>query len=407
MKALVIHDRPEVAQEIFDLLVSLGALPEQIVVAEDGVGARKALQTDLFDLAIVDLTIPHLKGKSNSTYSVAEDLLNELFGTDGLNTPGDIIGITKDVGALENIDSQIGPHLMAVVGEDNNKVWKKQLADRISYIKKAANSRQRSANRHFDYDLAIITALDEEFAPYKDIFELTDHPHCHRAKTFLFQDRNGHMRRGVATSVGEAGQAPTAAISQAIMAQFRPSLFLMTGFCGGFSDKTVFGDVLIAESVVNWDCGKWKGNADEAVFFPRTDPLSIKGTPIHDVIRDMMQSKVEQESEIVEHAKTLSGGDIKNLNLRPGRVASGSAVVAHSSIISKIQTLNDTILGVDMEAYGLYYSAKFSLVVRPNVLAVKSVADYCDGTKSDKYHAACSYISAKIAEEIVFRRWHF
>lgn len=407
MKVLVVHDREEVVSDIVELLQALEVSKDRIEVANDGVSARRLLQERLFDLAIVDLTIPHIKGKSEINYAIAEGLLSEVFSTDTLNTPGDIIGITKDALALESISSDIGPHLMAVVEEDSAGAWKKRMSDRIRYVQKAAVSRQRSINQHYDYDVAIFTALDEEFAPFNDIFEFSAHPYFAGLKTFLFEDGRGVIRRGVALAIGEAGQAPAASMVQSVISQFRPSLCLMSGFCGGFTGKVKIGQAILAESVFNWDCGKWKGDGDAAEFFPRPDPITIKGTPVYEAIREFVKKSLVDSAEILGNATTLSGGDITELLYDRGFLASGSAVVGHKSVIKRIQGLNDKIAGVDMEAYGLYYAAKYAPVKAPDVLVIKAVADYADGDKSDKYHASCSYIAAKLVHNFICRFWQF
>lgn len=407
MKVLIVHDRSEVSEAIVELLTRLNIAKEGIRIAEDGVGARQALQSELFDVAIVDLTIPHLKDKTDPDYAVAEGLLNEVFSTDTLNAPGDVIGITKDAAALESIASDMSSNLMAVIEEDAGGLWRKRLSDRISYLQRATGSRLRAMNQHYEYDVAIFTALDEEFRPFAEIFEFSEHPYFANLKTFLFEDGVGRIRRGLAYSIGEAGQAPAASMIQSVISQFRPTLCLMSGFCGGFTDKTAIGDVVFAESVFNWDCGKWKGDGDDAIFFPRPDPVTIKGTPMYNAVRDFIQVEMVDKIEIVNRLRTVSGGEITNLSLKMGFLASGSAVVANTSIIKKIQGLNDTILGVDMEAYGLYYAAKYSPVIPPSFLAVKAVADFCDGQKSDRYHAACSYASAKVIQNFICRFWKF
>ncbi len=69
-------------------------------------------------------------------------------------------------------------------------------------------------------------------------------------------------------------------------------------------------------------------------------------------------------------------------------------------MIARIKSLNENILAADMEAYGLYYAAKNTNVVKPMFICVKSVLDYCDSKKNDGVHAACNFISAKVAIEL-------
>jgi hypothetical protein len=190
MKVLVIHDRDEITKKITTLLAELNVEIDNIYLAEDGVTARDALGKQRFDLVILDLTIPHMKQRSSPDYGVVEELLVEVFESSSLNAPGDLIGITRDPSALENIDSKIGPHLMAIVEEDDKGVWVDRLRDRIQYVIKSFNSRLQSINQHFDYDVAIITALDKEYLPYKELFEFSSVSHYTGAQSFIFNDRD-------------------------------------------------------------------------------------------------------------------------------------------------------------------------------------------------------------------------
>jgi len=407
MKAIVIHDRDEATVKIVDLIKKLGIPAENIKTAVDATSARTCLQEDLFDFAIVDLTIPVLKGRQ-ATYTAAEELLSEIFTADTMHIPGDIIGITREGSALDSIDADIGPHLMAVVEEDVNGVWQSRLTDRIKYILKAARSRQLSAYRHFDVDVVIVTALDKEMLPYREMFTLEETPLQPWIKTFGFSDITGKVRRGIAVSIGRAGQASAASVIQSVITQYRPSLCLMSGFCGGFVGEVQIGEILIAESVFDWDFGKWKGKDDaEAVFYPRPEPITIRDQPIHLIARQLVTDGLDEKDALLGKVVNSGDGEIKEIKVSLGAVASGSAVVGNRTIISRIQKISDKLLGVDMEMYAHYYAASYTRVVKPSFLAIKSVADFCDGKKSDKYHEACSLLSAATVKEIITRRWKF
>lgn len=407
MKILIVHDRAEVATRIGELVKEVCLGHYETRIAADGVSARCALQEEMFDLAILDLTLPHIAGVSSTDYSVAEELIQELVHVDTLNAPGDIIGITKDPDALNRIDTQIGSHLMAIVKEDESGIWERQIKDRVAYTQRSARARQRSFNRHFDFDLAIITALDRELTPYNELFEFVDAKEYPGVKEFLFKDVEDKVRKGVAFAIGRAGQASAAASTQALITQFRPSLVLMTGFCGGFAAKAEIGDILIAESVFDWDCGKWLGEGNTAKFAPRPEPIVMRDTAAHQVARAVVQDQVTILGSLTGHASQLSGGRITQPRIKLGPIASGSAVVAEASVIARIQGLNEAFLGVDMEAYGFLYAATRTPVRKPECLHIKAVSDHADRAKNDQDQVACSYLSAKIAEDIVRRRWRF
>lgn len=403
MKVLIVHDRIEVSSIITSLLISLNISFDHIYVAEDGVTARKYLSTELFDLAIFDLTIPHMKGRS-VCYTVIDDLLAELFDTDQMIMPGDLIGLTLDLDALNKIDNNIGPHLMAVVVQDQDGNWENQLSNRIQYAKKASVARQRSLNQHYVYDVAIITALDKELTPYRSLFELKDVPYSSFIQEFMFRDYNKKLRRGIVHAIGRAGQASAASATQAIITQYRPKVAIMTGFCGGFTQKVKIGDVIISESISDWDSGKWSGECQGAMFHPRPEPLSIRGTYAHNVARKLINTQQQYAPLILSSAINKK---ITELNVTLGATSSGSSVVAHRDVIGKIRDANENLIGVDMEGFGFTYACQHTPVVKPQSIVIKTVADYCDQTKNNDFHDECCVLSSNVAKIIIENLWDF
>src|ERR1700683_1631003 len=175
MKCLVIKHRPNVLDEIAHIVNQ--TVPDTIVdLAEDGATARKYLSSEIYDLLIIDLTLPHMKG-GTPDYRVADELLKELFNLQSLNIPGDIIGLTRDREALGLVHTSFGPHVMVAIQEDEVGDWRRYLSDKIKYASRAAVTRQISVNQHYLYDSLIITALDKEFEPYSDKFDFHDIRH--------------------------------------------------------------------------------------------------------------------------------------------------------------------------------------------------------------------------------------
>ena len=407
MKVLVVHDRTSVRTKISKVLIDLNVSPDSISVAEDSVQAKQALQQQLFDLVILDLTLPHLAGHSEAKYETAEELLLEIFEGHGLNVPGDLIGITKEKNALESVDTKIGPHLMAVIHETDTSQWTAQLRDRVRYIQKATNSRLRSLGQNYDYDAAIITALDIEMEPYHSLFALSKHPHLQGGYEFLFNCKDSQVRTGLAFSIGQAGQVSAASATQAILTQFRPEVVALSGICGGFEKKTELGDIILFQSVYDWDSGKWDGSEENAEFAPRPEPINFRNTPMDEIVRDIKRSGLEDEEKILGNANALSNGLVTKVGVKLGAMASGSSVVADKRMIPKIKQINEKILGVEMEAYGFAFAARNTPVKTPNLLIVKAVSDYCDEEKEDSYQSACCFLSASAIEQVLRRRWSF
>jgi nucleoside phosphorylase len=296
---------------------------------------------------------------------------------------------------------------MTIVEEHDDFDWLGQLADRIKYVARSVRARQRSISQQYDYDVLVFSALDKELRPFRDLHQTTpslDVPDGHQ---FIFADAQGHPRKGIAFSVGHAGQAAAAASAAGLLAQCRPKLCLMIGVCGGVEGQVAEGDVILFENVFNWDCGKWrepaKGRA--AVFEARPDPIGIGHGEARRIARELVEEGMPEGA--AENGATLSDGRITSPEIVLSPAASGSAVVGHKAVMSKIRLLSGSIKAVDMESYGFYYACRRTLVVRPDYLCIKSVADFSDGNKGDSLHTACSQLSATLASEIITRRWAF
>lgn len=415
MRVLVVHDRGEVRAEIEVLVRDEVGASAQVVTASDGSAAHEVLAKQIFDLMIIDLTLPLIAGKGQADYATVDRLLQELFATERLNTPGDIVGITVDPLAFASIASNVGPHLMSVIIEDVEGKWRQTLRDKIAYARRATRSRLLSINSQFWYDALVVTALDKEALPYETIFETVPAPTYLGARDFGFRDAAGTVRRGALFAIGKSGQASAASITQSLVSYFRPQVALMTGFCGGIEAKKVkIGDLIVFESSIDWDYGKWEerpkdGSLDpsqEAVFVSRPNPIPIVGTPVHLALREIAVHGLAEEQKLLGQF-ARGRGSLAQIGYHVGPVASGSAVVANSQVISRIRGINEGILGVDMESYGFYHACSRTHVRRPSFACIKAVADHSDGSKGDEYHESCSTISAAAAAELLKSKFGF
>lgn len=420
LKTLIVHDREDARDAIKQVLENANIDGLAIDYARDGVSARGYLRDNLYDLLILDLTIPQIADRSVVDYRTASDLLQEIFYLGDLVFPGDIIGITKEIAAAEQVSQTIGPHLMAIIHEkSDSRQWEAELSDKIAYCAAVSKKRLALLLRHHDVDALIVTALDKEAKPFLNHFEMDPVEHFPGASRFLFRDSTGLKRRGILFSVGKSGQASAASYTQSLISYFRPRVAIMSGFCGGVRGKVELGDVFIFDTVYDWDYGKWYetvGKIDEALasepvtaasFYARPTPIIMHDDQLTDDIRKLIVSSSLDTDEISGTLARLSNGKLTNFSLDRCSAASGSAVVGSKEIVDRIRSLSDDIKAIDMESYGFYHAAKNTRAAKPRFVCVKSVADWSDGTKEDSLHEACCWISSKVVltllENVSFR----
>jgi len=407
MKVLVAHDRESSRSSIVEVLKANGINVAGVDLAEDYVSAKESLSQGLYDLFIVDLTLPHIKNTSVGSYVTTQNLLMELFALENLHTPGDIIGITREAHAFSSIETDIGQHLMTVLEESDSSNWRTLLGDKINYVRKSGFSRQRSFAQHYDYDVLILTALDKEMLPYESLLELRKLDYMLGCKEFFFSDKSHKIRKGITFSIDRAGVVSAASLTQALLSRFRPKLVLMSGFCGGFKDKGVTeGDLIFFKSIIDWDSGRW-GDGTDAKWLPRPSPISIENLPINYVVRELVKKGLNSHIQLVSDVKGIAKGRIQDFSYKASPMASGSSLVAHKDIISRIVDVNDKAVGVDMEAYGVAYACTTTMMKTPDFLVLKSVSDFADVTKDKLVQTACSLISATAVVEILSSHYEF
>lgn len=406
MNVLIVHDRKAVGSEITSIIAE-SCSDAKVELVADAASARAKLTVNFYDLLILDLTLPTVEGKDANGFQAAEGILEELMELRTLMTPGHIVGITLDEDALDNIQNNIGPHLMAVIAEDIDGVWRKHLADRLRYVFNSSASRSRALMTRHEFDLLVITALDKELTPFRDFFELQDYPPIPGVYEFAFTDKNGRTRRGACYAIGRAGQPSAASDTQGLLCQLRPRLAMMTGFCGGIPGKVDLGDVLFAEIAIDWDYGKWKPAEKISRLYSRPEPIVIRNSRTHRVARILIEEGLPESEAFVAEVMRLTKGEIREPKLHRVPFASGSAVIGDTDVLSSIKALNEDVGGVDMESFGFYVACNHAHAAPPEFICIKAVADECGTDKDDRLHIGCSYASAHVARVIATQYWDF
>ena len=312
---------------------------------------------------------------------------------------------------LPMVAKSVGPHLMTAIEEDAEGAWREILSDKIKYAMRSTLTRQVSVMQHYNYDALVVTAMDAEFEPYESMFDLEPVAHFPGLKEFLFNDRSGIRRRGLAFSIGRSGQPSAASFTQALVTLMRPRLVIMSGYCGGVRGKVKLGDLVVFDAAYAWDYGKWSEDLKpdksvDTVFKSRPDPISIPDK-CGLLARAFVTSGFNKDPKLLSVVKEKALGKIESFDMFFKPVGSGSAVVANDTIINQIRGLNESIWAIDMESYGFYHAAKFTPVAKPFYLCIKSVSDYCNGEKGDELHVACSFISATATEKVLTELWDF
>jgi nucleoside phosphorylase len=195
----------------------------------------------------------------------------------------------------------------------------------------------------------------------------------------------------VAASTHQMGIPATAVLSMKLILHFRPHYLIMTGIAAGVKTSGGnLGDIIIADQSWDYQSGKNIMQNGEINFYP--DPRSI---PLNTEIKEQFLHLSASREYLNEIQKGWKDTIPYNLNLIVGPVASGELVVQNSDFVKELLLRNRKLVGIDMETYGIFYTAENCINPKPIAISIKSISDFADDKKSDEYHSYAAYTSSK------------
>ena len=171
----------------------------------------------------------------------------------------------------------------------------------------------------------------------------------------------------------------------------------MTGITAGIRGKVNMGDAVVAEYVWDYGAGKEIADGEEAIHRNTIEQIAIEPQ-----IANMVRRLSANSTTLAEIKNQFKGAKPDfTLQLHLGPVATGAAVIANSDKVKSIQNnqIRD-VIAIEMEIYGVYYAARWAVSPKPHYIAIKSICDFADETKTDDYHYYASHTSAKIFERL-------
>ncbi|MFT3762284.1 MAG: hypothetical protein QM761_06650 [Pseudoxanthomonas sp.] len=394
MRFLVVDDDAQKADVLRDCLVENGILPENVIVADCVVAARRALAAASFDAMLLDVLLP-VRSPGTPAGANSIELLKEIIDDGSTAAPRYVIGVTAEMSAVEAHAAEFQRFTLNVIhvapGED---VWKEFIHNFVAFIRRADEARAT-----FDVDVCVLNALKTpELDAVLATWPVTLGAEKLLNSSVLYRDGicrfSSGERRVVCAYQGQMGPAASVHAATSVLTAFRPRVLLMTGICGGFSDRAQIGDIVVAERSWDWQAGKWAENG------------VLLAAPDHR----------EASPELTAHARTIEHEKLIGFcqsfrgcqperapQLILGPMVTGSSVVASTDIQEVFREQHRKMAAVDMECYGIYYATSVSSGPQTKVLCVKAVSDLADRAKADNFQKYCSHISAFVGFEIADR----
>ncbi|MBU2431290.1 MAG: hypothetical protein KKH99_11420, partial [Proteobacteria bacterium] len=201
----------------------------------------------------------------------------------------------------------------------------------------------------------------------------------------------------------QMGIAASATLTLKMIKNFKPKYICMAGIAAGKKGEGNFGDIIIPTEV--WDYGSGKITEKDEKTSAETNDFLFKPDPKYlslDVeLKELLNKNFRPILDTIKNDWKSIKPD-SSLNIIKGPMACGSIVVQDESIIEKyIDPHNRKLKGLDMESYGVFYAAENSFMPKPKVLVCKSICDFADTHKDDKYQSYAAFTSIRFLKHLI------
>lgn len=261
----------------------------------------------------------------------------------------------------------------------------------------------------FGSDIGIVCALEHpEFSAVVSAFggenswkDVGDGRLAHMYRETEMVTAQGARLRVIGTTSTSMGLTAAAIATTQLIMSYRPRLVLMIGIAAGTrtSDKH-FGDVLVADPSVDYNSGKVALQNGIREFLPDPYPIGINAR-----LRSVLK-KYGNRSDVFtkirsEWTSRLPPGANR---LHVGPLGAADQVIDDASRVLEIQKSWRKLIGVEMEAYGVYRACHESPEPKPRFASFKAVCDFA-AEKSDSWQEYAAFVAARFAHAFVTSEW--
>jgi nucleoside phosphorylase len=397
VRLLLVEDNKEKAAAIQEAILEVpGVSAGDIVVVDSIVDAKRAMLEVSFDVMVVDIHLP-MRGGETPRIDGGITLLQEVTLSSRYHVPTHVIGLTAFEEAEQAASESFAQQTSVVIRYDRSSYnWRDAIKRRIEQLL----SERKVAGTEFGYDFGLIAALDEP-----ELSSLLTLPWNWVNQTFPGDTSIYHVaevvvgnqrKRVAATSAPQMGMPAAALASAKLIQHFRPRNLVMGGIAAAVRGQAEFGDILVADASFDLGSGKLKKVGKKSILHP--DPLPLRGTQ---GLLSLLKQHVDNDALHKIRSKWPGAKPSSVLSIRYGTIGSGAAVIADSAFTEDVQDHWRKLLGIDLETYGVYYAANHVIEPRPSVVAIKSVTDFADEEKDDKWREYAAFTSSRVIEILV------
>lgn len=191
----------------------------------------------------------------------------------------------------------------------------------------------------------------------------------------------------------EMGMTASATLTMKLIEHFKPKYVIMPGIAAGtlsdVNNEQMYGDVILADMVWNYSNGKYVPKEQASIVFGE---IGFKPRP----------TVVKVSPELMGYFDKAINSPKNETYVHIGAIASGSTVVANKLIVEhQVKSQFSTTKGLEMEGYGVAYAVSHAVEPRPKAIIAKSVCDFADNRKTDKYQKFAAYTSCEFVKFMI------
>ena len=323
MNILLIEDNKLKKEQIIKLIDKEFLCLLSIDVAYNLEEAKNKIMNSKYDIYILDLSI------KSGLHEASIDYGFEIYDT--------IKNLTKNIIIYSTVDN--------LIKHPRNNEFNENLVPFIDYTSKEKDWEYKLIEflRNFvkfdelNYDIAILTALDDEFHWMKKASETSWYSFEKNDNTFYVSKISndfGEEVSIVAYSINKMGIAYSSSIATKILIDFKPKLLVMTGICAGLEKVADKGDIIVPEYIFNYQ----EGDITEDGFVPafKVKQLNSKISKLVKQTKDSYTIDIKNDWEKKYNSfGKMPGGTFKIINEK--HFGTGSAVVKDETILNDIR----------------------------------------------------------------------
>jgi nucleoside phosphorylase len=284
-------------------------------------------------------------------------------------------------------------------------IWE-EAQDEPTYPDKVLVNGSYISHKNQKIDVAIICTLKIEIDAVLDMGLLTSKKTWDWEEIRFPDDNNLYNKTVITTSSNKTisvvaatsnhmGSVASSCLTTTMLRNFQPNAIILVGIAAGTSSSAIrdrdVGDILIADQIVDHSSGKILLDNGIEKFLPDYHPI-----PIHEKLLSNLNalSKQRQPLDLIcsswKHSKPNT-----SLKAHVGTIGTGNQVVANPQVIDNIKEHWRKLIGIEMEAYGVYFAASKTVYKAPYFCCFKSISDFADSNKTDDFQAYAAYTAAE------------